>query len=79
MLRLTSVSRREKLSTTCCVASSRSLWDAAQTGVPIGAFQFVPYELILIPGLIVLAALAGYIPALSAYRTDVSRALSATP
>jgi ABC-type lipoprotein release transport system permease subunit len=52
---------------------------AAQTGVPIGAFQFVPYELILIPGLIVLAALAGYIPALSAYRTDVSRALSATP
>jgi putative ABC transport system permease protein len=52
---------------------------AAQTGVPVGAFQFVPYELILIPGLIMLAALAGYIPALSAYRTDVSRALSATP
>ena len=41
--------------------------------------QFVPYELILIPGLIVLAALAGYLPAMSAYRTDVAKALSASP
>jgi len=29
--------------------------------------------------LIVLASLAGYMPAVSAYRTDVGRALSATP
>ena len=41
--------------------------------------QFVPYELILIPGLIVLAALTGYLPAMSAYRTDVGKALSASP
>jgi putative ABC transport system permease protein len=52
---------------------------AAQTGVPIGLFQFVPTELFLIPGLIILAAAAGYIPALSAYRTDVAKALTASP
>jgi putative ABC transport system permease protein len=52
---------------------------AAQTGVPIGLFQFVPTELLLIPGLILLATLAGYVPALFAYRTDVAKALSASP
>lgn len=51
----------------------------AFTGVRLGFAQFVPYELILIPGLIVLAALAGYLPAMSAYRTDVAKALSASP
>jgi putative ABC transport system permease protein len=50
------------------------------TGVAVNFLQFVPTsELILIPGLIVLASLAGYMPALSAYRTDVGRALTATP
>jgi putative ABC transport system permease protein len=50
------------------------------TGVAVNFLQFVPgSELILIPGLIVLAALAGYMPAVSAYRTDVGRALTATP
>lgn len=52
---------------------------AAQTGVPIGLFQFVPLELALIPGLMLLAAAAGYVPALFAYRTDVAKALSASP
>jgi putative ABC transport system permease protein len=36
-------------------------------------------ELLLIPGLIFLASLVGFLPALSAYRTDVSRSLTATP
>jgi putative ABC transport system permease protein len=49
------------------------------TGVTIHAFQFDVAELILIPALIVLATLAGYLPALTAYRTDVARALSAAP
>jgi len=50
------------------------------TGVAVNFLQFVPTaELILIPGLIVLASLAGYMPAVSAYRTDVGRALTATP
>ena len=53
-------------------------WLLAYTGVGIGLFQFVPLELVIIPGLIVLAAIVGYLPALVAYRTDVSKALSAS-
>lgn len=67
---------------------------ASYTGVVIGFFQFptftlrlreggivvgVPYELILLPGLVILATLVGYLPALTAYRTDVAKALSASP
>ena len=61
----------------------------AQTGVEIGAFQFptmeipfmegvlvVPIELVLLPGLVLLAGVVGYFPARAAYKTDVSRALS---
>lgn len=51
----------------------------AEAGVRIGLFQSVPLELVIIPGLIVLATVVGYLPALVAYRTDVSKALSATP
>ncbi len=47
----------------------------AHTGVSIGLFQFDGYELILIPGLIALASLVGYLPGLAAYRTDVAKAL----
>jgi putative ABC transport system permease protein len=54
-------------------------WLMAFTGVAIGLFQFVPLELVIIPGLIVLAAIVGYLPALVAYRTDVAKALSASP
>jgi len=56
-----------------------SPWITVQTGVSVGAMQFVGYELVIIPGLIVLASLVGYLPALAAYRTDVAKALSATP
>lgn len=51
----------------------------AQTGVSIGFLQFSPVELALIPGLVALASLAGFLPALSAYRTDVAKALNASP
>lgn len=60
-----------------------------RTGVAIGFLEFpafeiplgagllvVPTELILLPGLVLLAGLVGYFPAMTAYRTDVSRALS---
>ncbi len=50
---------------------------AEQTGVIVGAFQFQWQELILIPGLLVLATLVGYLPAMSAYRTDVAKSLAA--
>ncbi|HEY2892586.1 MAG TPA: ABC transporter permease [Pirellulales bacterium] len=56
-----------------------SPWIAAQTGVSIGFWQFVGYESVIIPGLIALAALVGYLPALAAYRTDVAKALGANP
>ena len=53
-----------------------SPWIALQTGVSIGYLQFVGYELVIIPGLIVLASLVGYLPAMSAYRTDVAENLA---
>jgi putative ABC transport system permease protein len=37
-------------------------------------FQFA--ELILIPGLVLLASLVGYLPAVVAYRTDVAQSLN---
>ncbi len=49
-----------------------------RTGLQIGFFNTITaYELTLIPGLVVLATLAGIIPALVAYRTDVSKNLGA--
>ncbi|MBN2218354.1 MAG: ABC transporter permease [Pirellulales bacterium] len=49
---------------------------AEHTGVIVSAFQFQWNELILIPGLIVLASLVGYAPAAVAYRTDVAKSLT---
>ena len=43
-----------------------------------GGWRISP-ELVLIPALILLAVLVGFLPALVAYRTDVSRALSQSP
>ena len=50
-----------------------------QTGVMVAPWEFKMVELILIPGLIFLATLVGFLPALSAYRTDVAKALIAAP
>lgn len=50
-----------------------------RTGVLIRFYDLTPPELLLIPGLSVLAVLVGFLPALSAYRTDVAEALSASP
>lgn len=47
-----------------------------ETGVQISALSFQPIELVLVPGLIILASIVGYLPALIAYRTDVARALA---
>lgn len=47
-----------------------------RTGIHVGLLNATTvWELILIPALVLLAALAGLIPAMSAYRTDVSRNL----
>jgi putative ABC transport system permease protein len=50
-----------------------------QTGVATGLLLFRTSELILIPGLIVLASVVGYLPAVAAYKTDVARSLTAAP
>jgi putative ABC transport system permease protein len=52
---------------------------ADQTGVSVNAMQFQLTELILIPGLIALAAAVGYLPAVVAYRTDVAQSLISSP
>jgi putative ABC transport system permease protein len=64
----------------------------AETGVSIGVFDFasynlllggrsypIPYEVVLVPGLVILASLVGFLPAMAAYRTDVAKALTAAP
>jgi putative ABC transport system permease protein len=48
----------------------------AQTGVRLSFFDIDPWELVIVPALVALAALAGLIPAAAAYRTDVARALA---
>jgi len=51
---------------------------AEHTGVAVSSLHFQAIELALIPGLIVLASVVGYLPAMAAYRTDVARSLTAT-
>jgi putative ABC transport system permease protein len=47
------------------------------TGLQVGMFNTISWqELIIIPGLIILAVLAGIVPAMAAYRTDVSKNLA---
>jgi putative ABC transport system permease protein len=47
-----------------------------RTGVALGMFEFDWQELVLIPALVVLASVVGFLPALAAYRTDVAKALA---
>tara|TARA_R110002095_G_scaffold127999_3_gene110931 strand:- start:840 stop:2195 length:1356 start_codon:yes stop_codon:yes gene_type:complete len=48
----------------------------ARSGLLINPFAFNSIELILLPVLMVLASLVGFIPAMTAYRTDVASTLS---
>lgn len=50
---------------------------ATEVGVSVAALQFQTAELLLVPGLIVLATVVGYLPAAVAYRTDVAKSLQA--
>ena len=49
---------------------------ASAVMVVVNPWHFQVSELILIPGLIVLASLVGYLPAVVAYRTDVAQSLN---
>jgi putative ABC transport system permease protein len=46
------------------------------TGITLPAWQFTWQETLLVPGLVAFAALVGFLPAVSAYRTDVARTLA---
>ena len=48
-----------------------------QTGVQVGFFTTSDYELAILPLVFVLALIAGFLPAWSAYRTDVGSNLAA--
>ncbi len=50
----------------------------ARTGVSLDMLAFDASELVVIPALVLLAILAGVLPAFTAYRTDVAKALSGT-
>ncbi len=54
-------------------------WIADKVNLPLSMLQFRAVELILIPGLIGLASIVGYLPAVAAYRTDVGKSLIANP
>lgn len=47
-----------------------------RTGIVLSSFAFDWQELLLIPGLMLLASIVGFLPALTAYRTDVAKSLS---
>jgi putative ABC transport system permease protein len=47
-----------------------------RTGISLGLFEFHWQELVLIPGLVLLASLVGLLPAIAAYRTDVAKSLA---
>jgi putative ABC transport system permease protein len=47
----------------------------SQAGIQLAFWEFDPWEVAVIPALVVLATLAGLLPAISAYRTDVARSL----
>jgi hypothetical protein len=51
---------------------------ASRTGVWIGFWVLVPWELAIVPGLALLATVMGLLPAINAYRVDVARGLSTT-
>jgi len=49
---------------------------SSRSGVPLSALAFQPEELAVAAGVLVLGALAGILPALKAYRTDIADGLS---
>ena len=50
-----------------------------RTGISLGLFEFDWQEMVLIPGLVVLASLVGFLPAVAAYRTDVAKVAGGQP
>jgi putative ABC transport system permease protein len=49
---------------------------AARSGLVINPAFFDPMEFVIVPVMVLMATLVGFLPALTAYRTDVAQALS---
>ena len=49
---------------------------AARSGLVINPAFFDPMEFVIVPVMVAMATLVGFLPALTAYRTDVAQALS---
>jgi putative ABC transport system permease protein len=49
---------------------------AARSGLVINPWYFQPLEFVIVPVMVAMATLVGFLPALTAYRTDVASALS---
>jgi putative ABC transport system permease protein len=60
------------------IVAAASDWIVQYTGVTVSMFSFDWRSLIVVPGLVALASIVGYLPALNAYRTDVVKGLAAT-
>ena len=58
------------------LAVAASPWVIRQTGLLINPWAVNPWEAVLFPVLVGLAALVGFLPAMTAYRTNVAEALS---
>ncbi len=60
------------------IVAAAAPWIVDYTGVTVGLLSFDWRSLIVVPGLVVLASVVGYLPALNAYRTDVVKGLAAS-
>ena len=60
------------------IVAGAAPWIVNYTGVTVNLFSFDWRSLIVVPGLVILASVVGYLPALNAYRTDVVKGLAAT-
>jgi putative ABC transport system permease protein len=49
---------------------------AARSGLVIDPWFIDPFEFVILPVMVVMATLVGFLPAMTAYRTDVAQALS---
>ncbi|MDR3197771.1 MAG: ABC transporter permease, partial [Planctomycetaceae bacterium] len=53
-----------------------SPWISEYTGIIVRSWNFQWMEIILIPGLILLASVVGFLPAAVAYKQDVATSLA---
>jgi putative ABC transport system permease protein len=58
---------------------SLNFWELVSVNVGSEPAIRLPLELLLIGGLVGLASVVGYLPAMTAYRTDVSKCLASSP